>query len=67
MQELNWGVDEVMDFYSSLSGVNSFMKKNPESTLIEDLRKDLKKVLGEKQNDKFVLMDRFYLVLMKKS
>ena len=65
-QELVWSLEDVIGFFTTWSGYNSFMAKNPDSDILKNLEENLSNILGEKVNEKFHFLDQYFLVLMRK-
>ena len=53
-------------FFTTWSGYNSFMTKNPKSQILKKLGEDLREILGEKRKETFCFVDQYVLVLMRK-
>lgn len=65
-QDVSWSLEEVLMFFTTWSGYNSFMTKNPKSQILKKLGEDLREILGEKRKETFCFVDQYVLVLMRK-
>ena len=65
-QEICWDLEEMLAFFRTWSGYNTFMRKNPESDILERLKEDMKGILGEKSGEIFQFLTRYFLVLMRR-